>query len=398
MRALIFSLLSLLLVCDLAAAQTAAPKAAKPPASGSETRYFTGIDGFMDGADVILKETRQGKTVTSATLDVCYSPTKGVARKDRFVANLAVNGQTMTGTTQSVGDKAPVTVKLLRKPTGETFEFKGQISIGSAVSEISSADNSDLSEKEFQENQSTDDGIAAAPKDFSEVSPEAVAVKVKLEAAADFLQGLRGQNVEVVLSSLTVSCDVIRAGELVISLTVDPDRSAALIAKAKASPGVVAAGWTSGVVDMDRTIRFAAADWREGDQLNREKLASTVAGVLSTTLAAKLSSTTWNDKTGKLKLVFTRPSTVFPALQLTDNIEIIALAGPDKPGATDRLMLWISSPTISTVDETTGPKLGLSDDTGADEEAEPKSDGGAIEVLAREFKAQRWNSETSTWK
>ena len=44
----------------------------------------------MDGnADVVLKETRQGKTVTAAVLDVCYPADKGSDRKDRFVANLA---------------------------------------------------------------------------------------------------------------------------------------------------------------------------------------------------------------------------------------------------------------------------------------------------------------------
>ena len=80
----------------------------------------------MDGnADVVLKETRQGKTVTAAVLDVCYPAEKGSDRKDRFVANLAVNGQTLTGTTQSLGDKLPVTVKLVRKPTGDSFEFTG---------------------------------------------------------------------------------------------------------------------------------------------------------------------------------------------------------------------------------------------------------------------------------
>ena len=93
----------------------------------------------MDGnADVVLKETRQGKTVTAAVLDVCYPVAKGSDRKDRFVANLAVNGQTLTGTTQSLGDKLPVTVKLVRKPTGDTFEFKGQISIGQTVTEVAS--------------------------------------------------------------------------------------------------------------------------------------------------------------------------------------------------------------------------------------------------------------------
>src|SRR5882757_3800453 len=72
----------------------------------NEIRYFTSIDGLMDGnADVVLKETRQGKNVTSAVLDVCYPAEKGSDRKDRFVANLAVSGQNLTGTTQSLGDK-----------------------------------------------------------------------------------------------------------------------------------------------------------------------------------------------------------------------------------------------------------------------------------------------------
>ena len=53
------------------------------------------------------------------------------------------------------------------------------------------------------------------------------------------------------------------AGEQVITVAVDPDRAAALIAKFKSSPGVITAGWTSGMVEMDRAIRFAAADWRD---------------------------------------------------------------------------------------------------------------------------------------
>ena len=103
------------------------------------------------------------------------------------------------------------------------------------------------------------------------MSPESIGVRVKLDAALDFLKGLKGQDLEVSLSSLSVSCDAMRAGEQTIHINIDPERSAALIAKAKSSPGVVAAGWTSGIVEMDRTIRFAAADWRDGDKLNRDK-------------------------------------------------------------------------------------------------------------------------------
>jgi hypothetical protein len=331
-------------------------------------------------------------------LDVCYSPDKGSDRKDRFVANLSVSGQTLTGTTQSIGDKLPVTVKLLRKPTGDTFEFRGQISVGPTVTEVTSTDNSDLSEKEFRESQTSDDGITATPKDFSEVSPESVGVRVKLDAALDFLKGLKGQNLEVSLSSLGVSCDALRAGEQTININIDPERSAALIARAKASPGVVAAGWTSGVVEMDRTIRFSAADWRDGDKLNRDKLAAAISGVLARTLAAKPAAAAWDANTGKLKLTLKRPSQLFPALGLTETVEVIALVSPDKPGATDRLMLWIGSPAISTADETAGPRLILADESSLDEEAEQEDDNGSVDALAKEFKGQRWDGDKNTWK
>jgi hypothetical protein len=291
-----------------------------------------------------------------------------------------------------------VTVKLVRKPTGDTFEFKGQISVGQTVTEVTSSDNSDLSEKEFQDNQTSDDGIAASPKDFSEVSPESIGVRVKLDAAAEFLKALRGQDVEISLSSLAVSCDALRAGEQTINIAVDPDRAASLIAKYKSSSGVVAVGWTSGVVEMDRAIRFAAASWRDGDKLNKDKLAAAIAGVLSKTLAAKSSSSVWSANTGKLKLTFKRPSQIFPALDLTETIEMTALVAPDKPGSSDRLMLWIGTPAITTTDEAAGAKLNLADESGGEEEGDAKDDNGSIDALAREFKGQRWDADKSVWK
>ncbi|MDE5441478.1 hypothetical protein GWG65_08440 [Bradyrhizobium sp. CSA207] len=373
------------------------PKATAP--GGVETRYFTSIDGLMDGnADVILKETRQGKTVTSAVLDVCYPVAKNSDRKDRFVVNLQVAGQTLTGTTQSISEKAPVTVKLLRKPTGDTFEFRGQIGIGQAVTEVTSPDNSDLSEREFLDNQTSDDGITPQPKDFTDVSPEAIAVKVKLDAVTDFLKSLKGQDVEVTLASLNVGCEALRAGEQTINMSVDPERAGALLAKFKAMPGVTAAGWTAGMTEMDRTIRIPAADWRDGDKINRDKLAAAVANVLSRTLAAKPVSQSFNPATGKLKLVFKRPNQDFPALELTDTIEVAGLVSPDKPGTTDRLMLWIGSPSTTTADESSGAKLNLSDEATADEEGDQPDDNGSVEALVKELKGQRWDADKSVWK
>ncbi len=180
--------------------------------------------------------------------------------------------------------------------------------------------------------------------------------------------------------------------------SADPDRAAALIAKSKSLPGVVAAGWTSGIVEMERTIRFSAADWRDGDKLNRDKLAAAIAGVLTRTLAAKSSAAAWNANTGKLKLTFKRPSQLFPALDLTETIEVTALVAPDKPGGSDRLMLWIGNPVISTADEAAGPKLNLADETSGDEEGDQTDDNGSVDALAKEFKGQRWDADKSAWK
>jgi hypothetical protein len=392
-------LLTVLVAASIGVAHGQMKLSPKAAPGANDVRYFTAIDGLMDGnADAVLKETRQGKTLTAATLDVCYPVAKGSDRKDRFVVNLVINGQSLTGTTQSVGAKLPVTVKLTRKPTGDNFEFKGQISIGPTVTEVNSTDNSDLSEREFQESQTRDDGITPQPKDFTELSPEAIGVRIKLEAVADFLESLKGQDVEVSLSSLAITCDVLRAGEQTIALSTDPDRAAALIAKFKSAPGIVAAGWTTGLIEMDRTIRFSAAGWRDGDRLNKDKLAGAISNLLAGTLKAKPATSAWNSSNGKLKLTFKRANALYPTLGLTDTVEVTILVASEKPGGSDRLILWVSSPSITTADETSGPVLNLANDVSGDEEGAQKDDNGVVDALAREFKGQRWDADKSVWK
>jgi hypothetical protein len=115
-------------------------------------------------------------------------------------------------------------------------------------------------------------------------------------------------------------------------------------------------------------------------------------------LSATLSSKTWSPTSGKLKLVFKRPSQTFPALGLTDTIEVTGLVSADKPGGSDHLMLWIGSPSVSTTDESAGAKLNLTDESGTDEEGDQKDDTGSVEALAKEFKGQRWDTDNSAWK
>ena len=99
-----------------------------------------------------------------------------------------------------------------------------------------------------------------------------------------------------------------------------------------------------------------------------------------------------------MKLTFKRPSPLFPALGLTDMIDVAGLVAPDKPGSSDHLLVWIGTPVTTTLDESAGAKLNLSDQSSGDEEAEDRDQTGSIEALARELKGQRWEADKSAWK
>jgi hypothetical protein len=390
-----------LLMAGLAGAPAAAqtPKSTKAPA-GPDVRYFTYLSGLMeDRADVVLKETRQAGRLVAANLDVCFPVPSDPNRTDRFMLTLAVEGDKLSGSTTSQESNLPVSVSLTRKPNGKAFDFTGRISVGTTASAIASTETTDLSEKEFREQQTAEDTITPAPPDFTEVSPEAISVKVKRDGVVDFVKSLRGENIQMALYGLIASCAELRSGEQVLRLTVDPERAPAVIEKLRTQPGVVTVGWTEGNMDMERTVRFPAAEWREAGKINREKLAAAVAKALAASLPATFVSSNWNSLTGELKVALKRPSAVLPALGLTENIEVTLLVSPDKPGASDHLLLWAGSPSVETLDENSDPKLNLVENSsGNDEESLSLNDEQTLAALAKEFRAQLWDSEKSVWK
>jgi len=393
--------LLILLLTGLAATPASAqtPKSTKAPA-GPEVRYFTYLNGMIeDRGDVVLKETRQGGRVISAQLDVCFPVPNDANRTDRFVMTLSVDGDKLSGSAQSQEAKLPVTVNLTRKATGKTFEFNGKATVGTSTSTIASSDTTDLSEKEFKDQQAAEDQIVPKPADFTEVSPEAIAVKVKRDAVLDFARSLRGEPVQVALYGLIASCAELRSGEQVLKLTVDPERAGALLEKLRAQPGVLVAGWTDGSMDMERTIRFAASEWREAGKVNRDKVAAAVANAVAASLPATFVSSSWNAVTGELKVALKRPSAVLPALGLVEKIEVTAMVAPEKPGDAENFLLWTGSPSIETVDESAGAKLNLAENaSGNDEESLSLNDEQMLNELAKVFSGKRWDSDTSTWK
>ena len=49
-----------------------------------------------------------------------------------------------------------------------------------------------------------------------------------------------------------------------------------------------------------------------------------------------------------------RPSSAVVGLDLSETLEIVALVGPEKPKASDALIIWVASPSVETVDEAQG--------------------------------------------
>lgn len=381
------------------AAHAQAGKDARP-AAAAQVRYFAGLGDLLGDlpVDAFIRETRQGGKLVAAVFDVCYSPWMASERKDRFVLDLKVEGEKLSGSGQTTEAKTPVSVSLIRKQSGKSFSFDGRITLGGNVVSVSSPDNSDMDESEFQESQVAEDDLVAAPKDFTQVSPQSVAVKVQRESVVDLVKGLRGRNVQVALDSVATDCNALRSGRQMLRLIVDPARAGELVAELKSAPGVAAAGWTSGSYDMERAVRFDAGGWSANGKLDREKFAATLAAVAAKVLGAKPAASAWNDTTGELTFTLKRPSALLPALDLTETLEITALVAPDRPGATDRLVAWIGVPSSRTTDDAAGPRLQFVENSGGDDEGTFNDDDGLIRALATELKAQRWDTDKASWK
>jgi hypothetical protein len=396
-------LMRLPLACLTAAMMTAGlplAHAQAPKGAAATVRYFASLGDILGDlpVDAFIRETRQNGKVTAATLDVCYSVSPTSDHKDRFVIELKPDGAKLTGSGASLEDKQPVTVNLTRKPAGDTVTFEGKITVGNTTSQVASTENTESDEKEFEQSQGPDDDLVEAPAKFTEVSPQSVAVQVKREAFGDLVKNLRSEAVRVSLESLTIDCNVLRSGEQTLRFSVDPARAPTLIAKLKAMPGVSAVGWATGTYEMERAIRFPAAEWRDGTALNRDKLATALSNAVAKATNATALPPKWNDTTGELTLSATRPSTLAPTLGLTETLAMTVLVGPEKPGPSDRLIVWLGVPSSTTMDSTAGSRLEFTEPDNSDDEGSFTEDDDVIRALAVAMKGQRWNSDSSSWK
>jgi hypothetical protein len=362
-------------------------------------RYFTGVPNLLEelDTDVILKEVRQGAKIVSAELDVCHLPVPNSPLRERFVVQLKPQGNRLVGSGQSQESKTPVAVDLARTVVKDEVKFEGTIKYGDRTFKALSEENTDISEKDFKEQTAPEESIVESPADFREVTPGTIGFRVNRASLTDFLKALRAENVKVQSYSIAPSCDALRRGYLEVQVDIDPERAAALIAKAKSLPGVTRAGWTSGGIDLSRAIRFPAAGWRDaGGKLDREKLGKAIAAVASKVLDGKSATAEWDDVTGELGITVKRPDNTVPGLSLTEIIEIPLVVSGEKPGATNTIVVRVGSLSSELEDDGGSPKLTLSTQSNG-ETPEPFGADGLLDALAKEFKAETWDSDKENW-
>ncbi len=388
------------LICVLANSTAVAEQKAltKKPAGGPVVRYFDlSSDIFSDlNAEVILKEQRQGPAVVSAELDLCYAASPGSNRFDRVVVPLKMEGNRLVGAAQSQELKRPVAVSLTRRAVGSNYSFSGSVKSGNYSEEVQSTGNVEMTEREFQESYATQDQMVTAPADFTEASPQALEIRVARGQLANLLNALRDQSVRIAASSLASSCTALRSGHNVVQLDVDPERAGAVLAKLRAVPGVVAAGYAQNNHNWDGAIRFPSEGWRDGGKLNRDKIAKAVGGAIANVLAATVTSASWDNTTGLLTIMLKRPDETVPGVKLSEVITASILVSPETPAGGQRSLLWIEKLGSRVIDEAASAKLEfLSSD---EEGAEPEGGDSVVEAVSAELRGQVWDSENEDWQ
>jgi hypothetical protein len=369
-------------------------------AAQNNVRYFSGVYGLLDDVetDAFLKETRAGNKVVSAELDLCHALSPGSPLRDRVVVTLKPQDNRLVGSGQSQDAKTPVSVDLVRTGSGDTFSFEGSVKYGNRTFKASSGDVTDMSAKDFQEQTAVEETIIENPANFHDVTPNTIAFRVNRPALVDFLKSLRADNVKVQAYSIAPSCEALRRGHFHVQAEVDPERAQDVIAKAKSVPGVTRAGWTSGGIDLSRSIRFPAAEWRDASgKLDREKLGKTVAAVTAKALSGEQDAIEWDDVTGELGVLVKRPDVTVPGLGLTEVIGAPFVFSSEKPGAKDMIVIRIGRLDSEIQDPGAGPRLQINTTQSDGDSSEPAGSDSLQAALAKELKGQIWDTDKETW-
>jgi hypothetical protein len=374
-------------------------------AAGPQVRYFDLSSGVFSelGAEAILKEIRQGTTLTAAELEVCHQVAPGAGRLDRFVVPLKVEGNRLIGTAQSQEGKQAVSVSLTRRVAGGNFNYDGTITSGSITEKIRSIDNTEMTEEEITDQFLAEPAVEPAPVDFTAAWPQALHARVGRAALTGLLDALRDQNVRLVYNSLLPSCRALRSGNYTVQIDVEAERVGALLTKVKSVPGVAEVGFSPNTPNMGRAVRFPSAGWRDGSgKLERDKLAAAVGAAMAKAMSATAAAAAWEPVMGELTVELKRPDESIAGLKLTQIITISAVVAPESLTTNQQSILWIESISSRIADERSPPRLTFTtnqgDEGGEGQASEPEGSDALPEAVAAALKGKTWDSDTDQWR
>lgn len=370
-------------------------------ATAQERRIYTPPIALGDNttADLrIIEDRADGKT----TFDLCYAfnvdNSNGVLTLgdyDRVVLPLKVDGANLTGTATSSEAKQAVAVKLQRRAAGDgRFVFAGTIDIGGKSYPVASEPTGGAEPSPETEYVS----IVETPESFDEgSSPNTVGVKYRRGTLPKLLEALRDANVKIDLTSSAIDrCASLRSGEEYLRIVVAPEEAQALVERLRKLPDVLRAGWSTPQL-WTPTVRVGNARWVSKGMLNRQKIAGDLAAAVARHIGASVTGTSWDARSGELKVSLKRPSKLFPGLGLTENYQMTALVTADRFGETNNALIWGPNIFGEVADERAGSRLSFvplylyaGPPEGIVINLEP-------ETLASLLDAESWNSSDGVW-
>ena len=95
-------------------------------------------------------------------------------------------------------------------------------------------------------------------------------------------------------------------------------------------------------------------------------------------------------------MIVKRPDITVPGLGLTEVIEAPFVVSGEKPGVNNTIVVRVGTLSTELEDEGWPPKMTLSSQSNGDS-PEPFGADGLLEALAKEFKAETWDSEKEAW-
>ena len=401
--AVVVAALALALASSSADAEQKGQKGKGP--SGPQVRYFDLSSGIFSelNSEAILKENRQGTTLTSAELEVCHLTAPNSNRFDRFIVPLKVEGNRLVGSGQSQEGKQAVSVNLTRRVAGGNFTFEGTVTSGTNTEKVRSTDNTEMSEEEAADQFLAEPAIESAPADFTAAWPQALHVRVGRAGLIGLLEALRDQNVRVVFNGLQASCRVLRSGNYTVQLDVEAERVGAVLAKLKTVPAVAEVGFSPNPPNMQRAVRFPSAGWRDAaGKLDRDKLAAAIGAAMAKALSATLNSTSWDATMGELSVELKRPDETVAGLKLAQLVTISVVVAPESLSSNQQSILWIESVTSRIADEQPAPRLTFSpaqpDEDGEGQTSEPEGSDGLAVAVAAALKGAPWDPDKDQWR